>query len=453
MSTSAQAAVAINEGVTEALNRSAAEARAQGEPEWMRERRMHAIDIYERTPMPTTRLEEWRYTDLRDKLDLASLTLGSRADVADDPSSWPEGVRAAMAEDRDAAAHVVLIDGTVVHIDLDESLAAKGVVISSLRDAVNSEDSWEEAKQYLATQAVSPEHGKFAALNAALYLDGVYVHIPRGVHLDLPIRVTRWVSTAGAAHFDRALILAEETSKVTYVDEVLSDDLDAHTFVSNAVEVIAKDGANVQFVQLQRLGRGAFAHSQQRTLAFRDATANTLNVALGAPTGRLDLNAQMLGPGSSSSILGLYFADGDQHFDCNTSQDHVSPNAYSDLLFKGALDGDSKAVFRGIIRVHPKAQQSDAYQTNRNLLLSETASADTLPNLEIAADDVKCSHGATVGQLNEDTLFYLMSRGIPQERAERLVVMGFLGEIFSKLSLGGVVEKVTREIEQKLAEV
>jgi len=200
-------------------------------------------------------------------------------------------------------------------------------------------------------------------------------------------------------------------------------------------------------------GHGFWQDEHGTPLAFRDATANTLNIALGATTSRLDLNAQMLGPGSSSEMLGLYFADADQHFDHNTSQDHVSPNAFSDLLFKGALDDRSRAVFRGIIRVHPKAQQSDAYQTNRNLLLSEEASADTLPNLEIAADDVKCSHGATVGQLDEDSLFYIMSRGIPQERAERLVVMGFLGEILLKVSLGGVVEKITSEIERKLANV
>ncbi len=453
MSQAVDTEIGTDEGVTDALHGEAAEARAGGEPEWMRERRMHAFDVYARTPMPTRRLEEWRYTDLGEKLDLESLVLGERSSVADDPEAWPEGVRTAMDEDWDAAAHVVLIDGTVVHVDLDEALAAKGVVVSSLKDAMNDEDAWEDIKQYLATQAVTPERGKFAALNGALFLDGVYVHVPRGVHIDLPVRVTRWVSTPGAAHFDRALIVAGNTAKVTYVDEVLSEDLDAHTFVSNAVEVIAKDGSNVQFVQMQRLGRNVFAHSQQRTLAHRDATANTLNIALGATTSRLDLNAQMLGPGSSSEMLGLYFADGDQHFDHNTSQDHVSPNAFSDLLFKGALDDESKAVFRGIIRVHPKAQQSDAYQTNRNLLLSETASADTLPNLEIAADDVKCSHGATVGQLDEDSLFYIMSRGIPQERAERLVVMGFLGEILLKVSLGGVVEKITREIERKLANV
>jgi len=151
-------------------------------------------------------------------------------------------------------------------------------------------------------------------------------------------------------------------------------------------------------------------------------------------------------------MLGLYFGDGDQHFDFNTSQDHVEPNTGSDLLYKGALDGNSRAVFRGIIRVHPGAQRTDAYQTNRNLLLSRGARADSLPNLEIEADDVKCSHGATVGELDAEAKFYLMSRGLSRVQAERLVVLGFLGEVLSKLPLGGVVKKVTRVIEEKLAQ-
>jgi len=150
-------------------------------------------------------------------------------------------------------------------------------------------------------------------------------------------------------------------------------------------------------------------------------------------------------------MLGLYFGDTNQHFDFNTSQDHVAPNTASDLLYKGALDGASRSVFRGIIRVHPKAQRTDAYQTNRNLLLSGKARADSLPNLEIEADDVKCSHGATVGELDAEAKFYLMSRGLDRITAERLVVLGFLGEVLAKLPLGGVVEKVTRVIEEKLA--
>jgi Fe-S cluster assembly protein SufD len=231
---------------------------------------------------------------------------------------------------------------------------------------------------------------------------------------------------------------------------MLSEDFGRQTVLSSAVEVIARDGAQVQYVALQRLGSGAVYLSTQRTLAQRDATLDTLNVSLGGSVSRVDLNARLLGPGANSDMLGLYFGTADQHFDYNTSQDHVAPNTSSDLLYKGALDDASRAVFRGIIRVHEGAQRTDAYQTNRNLLLSPRARADSLPNLEIEADDVKCSHGATVGQLDEDELFYLMSRGLPREKAERLAVLGFLGEVLSKLPLGGVVEKVTRAIEEKL---
>jgi Fe-S cluster assembly protein SufD len=216
------------------------------------------------------------------------------------------------------------------------------------------------------------------------------------------------------------------------------------------VEVLARDGAQVQYVALQRLGRGVFYQSQQRTLAGRDSKLDTLNVSLGASVTRVDLDARLNGPGATSEMLGLYFGDRDQHFDHNTSQDHRAPNTSSDLLYKGALDDRSRSAFRGIIRVRPGAQQTDAYQTNRNLLLSDEARADSLPNLEIEADDVKCSHAATVGELDSEAKFYLMSRGLTRTQAERLVVLGFLGEVLGRLPLGGVVDKVTRAIEAKL---
>lgn len=440
--------VGLMEGVTERFNQTAVETLSGNEPQWLRDRRLAAWDEYERTPMPTTRLEEWRYTDLRRKLDLEALSLSASERVADDPSAWPEGLRRAMEEDREASGHLVIIDGHVVHSDLSDTLVDKGVKFLSLRDAVESEP--ELLEEFLATEAVPATEGKFAAMNAALWNDGIVLYVPRGVRLEHPVRVTRWYSESGVAYFGRVLIVAEAASQVSYVDEVLSDDHDAHTFVSTAVEAIARDGAQIQYVALQRMGRGAFYQSVQRTLAGRDATLDTLNVALGASTTRVDLNARLLGQGANSDMLGLYFGDGDQHFDFNTSQDHIAPNAMSDLLYKGALDGKSRAVFRGIIRVHPGAQRTDAYQTNRNLLLSKGARADSLPNLEIEADDVKCSHGATVGELDAEAKFYLMSRGIPEVQAERLVVLGFLGEVLSRLPLGGVTEKVTRVIQEKL---
>ena len=440
----------LMEGVTEALNGAAVERLSLGEPEWLRERRQHAWGVYEQTPMPTTRLEEWRYTDLRKKLDLDALALSELEAAPDDPNAWPAQLRASMEEDHEASGHIVFIDGHVVHADLDADLAARGVVLMSLHDAVEKHP--ELVREHLATEAVPAEEGKFAALNAALWADGIFLYVPRGVVMDLPVRVTRWLGDTGAAFFSRVLIVAEANSRVSYVDEILSDDFDRQTFTSTAVEVIARDGSQVQYVAVQRLGRGAFYQSVQRTLAGRDSTLDTLNVALGGSVTRVDLNAKLLGPGANSDMLGLYFGDGDQHFDFNTSQDHLVPNTGSDLLYKGALDGKSRAVFRGIIRVHPGAQQTDAYQTNRNLLLSPGARADSLPNLEIEADDVKCSHGATVGELDAEAKFYLMSRGLDRVQAERLVVLGFLGEVLARLPLGGVVEKVTGVIEEKLAQ-
>ena len=438
----------LMEGVTEALNGSAVGRISAKEPQWLRERRDHAWDVYERTPMPSTRLEEWRYTDLRRKLDLASLKLSTAETAPDDFEAWPLRLREAIALDREASGRIVLIDGHVVHTELIDELASKGVVLMSLHDAV--ENHPDLMKEYLATRAVPPEEGKFAALNAALWNDGIFLHVPRGVKLESPVRVTRWFSESGVAYFSRTLIVAETASQVSYVDEVLSDDFTAQTLTSSAVEVFAQDGAQVQFVAVQRLGRGGFYQAVQRTLAGRDATLDTLNVALGGTTTRVDLNARLLGPGANSDMLGLYFGDADQHFDFNTSQDHVAGNAGSDLLYKGALDGKSRAVFRGIIRVHKGAQGTDAYQTNRNLLLSPEARADSLPNLEIEADDVKCSHGATVGELDAEAKFYLMSRGMSRMQAERLVVLGFLGEVLSRLPLGGVGQKVTRVIQEKL---
>jgi Fe-S cluster assembly protein SufD len=438
----------VREGAAGMFNAAAVEKMSAAEPQWLRERRMHAWDVYERTPMPTTRSEEWRYTDLRRKLDLGALRCCATPPAHDDFTSWPMRLREAMAQDREASGHLVIIDGRVVHADVDAGLAAKGVVLMSLHEAVEKHEA--RVREYLATQAVPPEEGKFAALNAALWNDGIFLHVPRGVHLELPVRVTRWYSESGVAYLSRTLIVAETASQVSFVDEVLSDDFTAQTLTSSVVEVFAQDGAKVQYVAVQRLGRGGFYQSVQRTLAQRDATLDTLNVALGGTTTRVDLNARLLGPGANSDMLGLYFGDEDQHFDFNTSQDHVAPNAGSDLLYKGALDGHSRAAFRGIIRVHKGAQRTDAYQKIRNILLSPHARADSLPNLEIEADDVKCSHGATVGQLDAEAKFYLMSRGMNRTQAERLVVLGFLGEVLSRLPLGGVSEKVTRVIQEKL---
>lgn len=446
-------AAAVRQRTAPVIGRAAVAGIGAADPTWLRARREEAWDTYQATPIPSTRSEEWRYTDLArtlqlDDLVVASGDLGLGAGAGAGAAVLPDALRQAMDQDRDSAGRVVDVDGRVVSVELDDSLARQGVVLASLRDAARRGDG--DVRRLLATEAVPASDGKFPALNAALWSDGVFLRIPRGVHVERPIRLSRWVSQPGTATFTRILIVAEASSRLSFVEETLSPDFDRTTLVNTAVEVFSKGGAQVQYVSLQRLGHGGFYLANQRTLAERDSTLDTLNVALGASVGRVDLNARLLGPGAHSDMLGLYFGDGDQHFDFNTSQDHVSPHAHSDLLYKGALDGTARGVFRGIIRVHEGAQGTDAYQTNRNLILSDAAVATSLPNLEIGADDVRCSHGATVGQLDAEALFYLMSRGLTRGQAERLVVRGFLGEVLARLPMGGVVEKVTNAIVAKL---
>ncbi len=439
-------ATAVREEVRRGIGRSAVMETGARDPAWLRARRDEAWDIYEATPLPSTRSEEWRYTDVARLLPLDLLTPTAGGAMAGRP--LPDGLRRAMEQDRESAGRIVDVDGSVVSVELNEALAAQGVVLASLREAARA--GIPEVEALLATEAVPASDGKFAALNAALWSDGVFLYVPRGVRVDRTIRLSRWVSRPGTATFTRILIVAEEFSQLSFVDDILSPDFSTVTLANTAVELFSRGGAQVQYVSLQRMGEGTVYLANQRTLAERDSTLDTLNVALGGSVGRVDLNARLLGPGANSDMLGLYFGDANQHFDFNTSQDHVAPHAHSDLLYKGALDGAARGVFRGIIRVHEGAQGTDAYQTNRNLILSDRAIATSLPNLEIEADDVRCSHGATVGQLDAEALFYLMSRGLRREQAERLVVLGFLGEVLSKLPLGGVVEKVTQAIEAKL---
>lgn len=439
------------EGVTGVLNRNAVLARARCEPDWLRERRLAAWDVYVRIPLPSTKLEEWRYTDIKRVLQLEALELAQPRGMSLRPDQLPALVRQAMEEDRAGAGRLVQVDADVVHVELDPKLAAEGVLLCDLGTAARAHE--EIVERHLATDALPAERGKFMALNAALWTGGTFLYVPAGVHVDLPVRVTRWISSAGTAVLPRTLIVAEAGSHVNYVEETLSEDFAGQVLSCDAVEVYAGEGAQVQYVAVQRLGRGAVHISSQRTLAQRDAKLDTLVANLGASLARLDLNAVLLGPGARSEMLGLYFGDDHQHFDHNTRQDHVAPAAWSDLLYKGALDDHATAAFRGLLKVHPGAQQTDAYQTNRNLLLSEQAKANSLPNLEIGADDVKCSHAATVGHLEEETLFYLLSRGIPREIAQRLVVLGFLGEVLGRLPLPGVVEKLTAKIEEKVRRV
>ncbi len=427
--------------LAEPFGAGAVERLAASGPAWLGEWRREAWRTYQRLPFPSTRLEEWRYTDV------AQLALDEVRPAEAVPSADVPAEASALLEGRELAGSVVQVDAAIAAVELDPAAAAQGVLLTDLVEA--AERYPDLVREHLG-ETVPPEAGKFSALNAALWSAGVLLYIPEGVRLERPIRVVRCLTRAGIAVFPRTLVVAEAGSRVTLVEEFVSPDLERPSLSCGAVEVVAREASQVQHVAVQQWGRGVRHVSMQRTRAERDANLDTLVVNLGGSVARVDMAASLEGPGARSDMLGLYFGAEDQHFDHNTRQDHVAPHASSDLLYKGALYGRSRAIFRGIIRVHPKAQRTDAYQTNRNLLLSEEARADSLPNLEIEADNVRCSHGATVGQLDEEELFYLMSRGLPRGIAERLVVFGFFGEVLDRLEFPAMAAELKEIIEARI---
>jgi Fe-S cluster assembly protein SufD len=417
------------------------------EPEWLREQRLRAQDAWAATPMPDTRPEEWRYTPIRDLLKVESVALAEDATPVTEFDALPDGVRRLLAGVGDAAGRMAQANASVAFRELTDDLARQGVIFTSLDLAVR--EHGDLVRRHLGT-AVNVDEGKFAALNTAFWTGGTFLYVPKNVKVELPFRVARWIGGSGSSVFGRTLVVAEEGAEVALVEELASSDLGAQTLSVGGAEIIADEGARVHYVVLQRYGRGVLHLTTDRLVAGRDARITTLNLSLGSDVTRADIQCKLHKPGAHVDMLGLYIAEGTQHIDHQTLQDHIAPHASSNLLFKGALRDSGRSVFRGLIRVHPKAQRTDAYQTNRNLILSRDARADSLPNLEIGADDVRCSHAATVGQLDEEEIFYLLSRGIPKAEAVRLVVFGFFAEVLDQVDLPEIKQEMVRALEGKV---
>ncbi len=419
-----------------------------GEPEWLRERRLAAWEVYEHTPMPSRTDEEWRRTDIR-RLPIDAVWpyagLGQRV-------SSPEALPAALFETLgDAALRsglLVQVDGSVVYTQLDDELAQRGVIFTDLLSAAR--EAPELVQRFFMTEAVTVQDNKFAALHGAFWSGGTFLYVPEGVEIALPLRSFVWAETPGAAIFAHTLLIAEPGASVVLIDTWASPTVDEPVIASNVVELIVQEGAQVRYIQLQDWGRSVWNFTTQRGLLHQDAVLNTLNVSLGSRLSKAFIASNLVGPGATAEMLGLYFADDAQHLDHQTRQWHVAPYATSDLLYKGALKDRARTVFSGLIKVFPQAQRTDAYQANRNLILSSTARADTIPNLEIGANDVRCTHGATVGQVEEEYIFYLMSRGISRPEAVKLIVDGFFDEVIERVPVNEVQETVRAAIARKI---
>ena len=377
--------------------------------------RAELLERYRALPMPTTREESWRFTDLKG-FDPDALASDGRV-TGSDP-------------------------GTMLALDVSgrATVTAAGVEIEDAPEGIRFEaldDSHERLGQLVGTDE------KFAAHNAALWEHGLLVHVPHGVELSKPLYVRVSVP------FWRLLVIADKGSRFSLVEEYAS--ATAGEAYSNAVvELFVEQNAKLEYVSLQNLSRETWHFASHHARVERDAELDWVAGGFGSKKGKTRIQNDLAGPGATSRVTGAYFADGTQHLDYDTFQEHIAPSTTSDFAFKGGLRDHASAVWRGMIRVEKDAQKTNAYQENRNLMLSETAHADSIPGLEILANDVRCTHGATLGQVDREQLFYLMARGLSRAEAERLIVRGFFQDVLDRIELEPVREALAAALEARI---
>ena len=386
--------------------------------------RAEALERYRALPLPTTRDEHWRFTDL----------------AGFDPEAWVS----------DGASGIA---APPTMLELDVSGAANvgegGLEVVSAPESVRFEALPEDHE--LLYSLVGWDE-KFAAHNAARWRNGLLVLVPEGVELEKPLYVRVANAVEGGSLFWRLLVVAEPRSRFTLIEEYTSASPELAAYTNAAVEIVVQPAAKVEYVSVQNLSRGTWHFASHHARVERDAELDWVAGGFGSAKGKVRIQNDLNGPGATSRVTGAYFADGTQHLDYDTFQEHIAPATTSDFAFKGALRDSARTVWRGMIRVEEGAQKTNAYQENRNLLLSEAAHADSIPGLEIMANDVRCTHGATLGQVDRELLFYLMTRGLTRLEAERLIVRGFFQDVLDRVELESVRDALAAALEARIPE-
>jgi len=394
--------------------------------------------------MPARTDQAWRFSSIA-ALDLAPYKMGQPLSAADAPALVERSVGI-----ENNSGRLVFADDHFLQRDvLPETLRKAGVIFQPLERAiVEHEDLF---RKHFMSQPATLGSAKFAALHEAFVRSGTFLYLPAGVEVELPLETFHWLHAENSAIFPHTLVVAEKFSKVTLVEHFRSTDRQRAGFACGVNDLIVGPGAKVTYICVQDWSDRTLSIQINATTVARDATALNLYVGLGGKFSRLESLSRLTGENAHSDMLAVSLGDNEQEFDARTLQDHASPHTNSDLLFKNALNGRARAIFGGLIRVEPHAHFTDAYQKVRNLLLSDDAEANSMPGLEILADNVKCSHGATSGQLGEDEMFYLLARGIPASVARHLLVGGFLNEVLERLPDTALVTQLEELIAAKFA--
>jgi Fe-S cluster assembly protein SufD len=413
-------------------------------PDWFRDQQLAAWNKFESLPSPTRKDQPWRFSNVN-LLDLAPFKISAplSQDDRNNVLKYSRGLE-------QHAGRMIFANDQLIERDIvSEDLKRRGVIFQPLdRAMVEHADLFR--KYFMSTEATLGS-AKFAALHKALVSSGTFLYVPRGVEIEQPIEIFHWLRHDNVSIFPHLLLVTDELAKVTVIEHFRSCSRTAPGFACGVNDLIAGPGAKITYVCAQNWADNVVALQMNTTTVDHDASAMSLNLHLGAKYSRFESLSRLIGEGGRSDLLAVAVAKGQQEFDARTLQDHVSPRTASDLLYKNALDDRARTIFGGLIRVEPHAHFTDAYQKVRNLLLSNDAEANSMPGLEILADNVRCTHGATSGQIDEDELFYLRTRGIPVPVAQRLVVTGFLDEVVQRLDHPAIAEHLHGLIEEKFA--
>jgi Fe-S cluster assembly protein SufD len=391
--------------------------------------RADAAARYAELPLPDTTQEHWRFTDLK----------------GFDPDGYAQNGHAPREKGSDPLSR----RDSMLDLDIAglATVREDGVEIERAPDGITFE-RLDEAHPRLHELVGVDE--KFAAHNAAVWQHGLLVHVPRGVELEQPLYIRVASSADEGALFFRLLVVAEPDSRFTLIEEYSSASPDQRAYTNVVAELFVEQGAKLEYVSLQNLSRETWHFATHHARVERDAELDWVAGGFGSKKGKTWIQNDLAGQGATSRVTGAYFTDGDQHIDYDTFQLHQAPSTTSDFAFKGALRDTSTAVWRGMIRVEPDAQKTNAYQENRNLMLSPTTHAVPIPGLEILANDVRCTHGATVSRVDSDQLFYAMARGLTQADAERLILRGFFQDVLDRIELEPVREALGEALEARI---
>jgi Fe-S cluster assembly protein SufD len=421
-----------------------AAAQAAAEPEWLTERRRDGAALATELGLPSQKTKGWEFTDL-------SALVEEDFEVPGDADPSAREHADAVLNFPDAGPRVVQIDHTMLDGTAPPAADAKPTepMVTTLAQA--AELYPELIRDRLGSLAASDD--PFVARNDAAWRGGAFVYVPAGQKLEGPAQIAAVHDADRAALGFRTLIIVEEGAQAEVWEQWLATDHDRAGLFNTVSEIWVGPGANLRYVTAQGLGESSWIFATQRAEVERDASFDWVALGFGSSRGKVRMETRLSGPGSSARVTGAYAGNGSQHLDFDTTQEHAAPNTTSDLAFRGVLEESATAVWRGMIRVDPGAQQTDAFQESRNLLLSKSAHADAIPGLEIEANDVRCTHAAAVAQIDAEQLHYLRSHGLPDEQAKRLIIEGFLEALVERLDEGPVRAAVSVALERRLGEI